>query len=86
MGMNYSVARAQEWESRIRELEPGLSGRHAKAISIELARVEQARAKLYGVIIDAGLDHEAFEERVRTRNAAQRSRVPRARVFLSKQQ
>jgi hypothetical protein len=36
-----------------------------KAISIELTKVDQARANLYTVLIDAGLDHETFEERVR---------------------
>jgi hypothetical protein len=36
-----------------------------KAISVELTKVDQARANLYTVLIDAGLEHETFEERVR---------------------
>ena len=65
MGINYSVLRAQEWEARIRELEPRLALKHVKAISVELTKVDQARANLYTVLIDAGLEHETFEERVR---------------------
>ncbi len=65
MGINYSALRAKEWEARVRELEPKLPAKHVKAISIELTKVDQARANLYTVLIDAGLDHESFEERVR---------------------
>ena len=65
MGINYSVLRAQEWEARIRELEPNLPVKHVKAISVELTKVDQARANLYTVLIDAGLDHESFEQRAR---------------------
>ena len=65
MGINYSALRAKEWETRIRELEPKLPLKHVKAISIELTKVDQVRANLYTVLIEAGLDHETFEERVR---------------------
>jgi len=65
MGINYSALRAKEWEVRIRELEPKLSAKQVKAISVQLTKVDQARANLYTVLIDAGLDHESFEDRVR---------------------
>ena len=55
----------KEWEARIRELEPTLPAKHVKAISIELTKVDQARANLYTVLIDAGLDHETFEASIR---------------------
>jgi len=65
MGIDYSALRAKEWEARIRQLEPRLPEKHVKAISIELTKVDQARANLYTVLIDAGLDHETFEAKVR---------------------
>ena len=65
MGINYSALRAKEWEVRIRELEPKLSAKQVKAISVQFTKVDQARANLYTVLIDAGLDHESFEDRVR---------------------
>ena len=65
MGINYSALRAKEWEARIRELEPKLPAKHVQAISVELTKVDQARANLYTVVIDAGLDHETFEAKVR---------------------
>ena len=64
MGINYSALRAKEWEARIRELEPKLLTKHVKAISIELTKVDQARANLYTVLIDAGLDVATLEEQV----------------------
>ena len=65
MGINYSALREKEWEARIRDLEPKLPEKHVKAISVELTKVDQARANLYTVLVDAGLDHDTFEERVR---------------------
>jgi len=65
MGINYSALREKEWEARIRDLEPKLPEKHVKAISVELTNVDQARANLYTVLVDAGLDHDTFEERVR---------------------
>ena len=55
MGINYSALRPKEWEARIRELEPKLPAKHVQAISVELTKVDQARANLYTVLIDAGV-------------------------------
>ncbi len=69
MGINYSVVRAQEWEARIRELEPKLPPKHADAIGVAMSRLDQAQTNVIAAIIDAGLDHESFEAEIRKLDA-----------------